>query len=143
MAKPTDPLLDLVYQVLDHAVESLKGTDGPLTPFAVIETADGKRTLTRFVETEDPEVAMREVRSLVEEVIDCVKYAVVSDGNLTEDGRQSPAVMVEAGEEGGPHGFAFVQRFASTEDCRYARPVHNPALVDQPYLLRPSSADYA
>jgi hypothetical protein len=136
MAKPTEPLLDLIFQVLDHAVESVKGTDGPLVPFAVIETADGRRTLTRFADASDPEEAMREVRLLVEELVDCVRYAVGSDGNLTENGQKSAAVLVEAGEVDAPHGFSFAQRFASTEDCRYAHPVRNPAIIDQPPLLR-------
>jgi len=47
---PTDEvkLNDLMFQVLDHAVASIKDAGGPLIPFSITEDAGGERHLTRY-----------------------------------------------------------------------------------------------
>ena len=136
MAKPSEQLLDLMFQALDHAVQSVANTNGPLIPFALIESAAGKRSLARFTTGRNPDEARQHARTHVVQSADCIKYAVAADGNITENG-QRVAVLVEAGEQGAPHGFSFVQRFQSTPTCRFAQPVRNPGVIDQPPTLRP------
>jgi hypothetical protein len=140
MAKPSEPLLDLIFQALDHAVQSVANSNGPLIPFAIMESAAGERTLARFTAGRNPEEARQHARAHVAQAADCVKYAVAGDGNITENGQRVAVVMVEAGEQGGEHGFSFVQRFASTAACRFAQPVRNPGIIDQPPVLLPSTA---
>lgn len=140
MAQPSEPLLELIFEALDHAASSVGNTNGPLVPFAIIESATGERTLERFTTGRNPEEARRHAQTHVAHAADCVRYAIAADGTMTESGQRVAVVMVEAGEQGGPHGFAFVQRFASTPACRFAQPVRNPGIIAQPPVLRPSAA---
>lgn len=139
MAKPTEPLLDLMFQALDHAVESVTNTNGPLIPFAIMESAAGERTLARFTTGRNPDEARQYARAHVAKEADCVRYAVAADGTITENGQRMAVVMVEAGEEGAEHAFIFVQRFESTPSCRFAQTVRNPGIIDQPPVLRPGA----
>jgi hypothetical protein len=138
MAKPSEQLLDLMFQALDHAVRSIANSNGPLIPFALIESAAGERALARFTTGRSPDEARQHARAHVTQSADCVRYAVAADGNITENAQRIAVVLVEAGEQGAPHGFSFVQRFASTPDCRFAQPFRNPAIIDQPPLLQPT-----
>ena len=138
MAKPGEQLLDLMFQALDHAVRSVANTNGPLVPFALMESATGERTLARFTTGRNPDEARLHARTHVTQATDCVKYAVAADGSITENGQRVAVVLVEAGEQGAPHGFSFVQRFESTPACRFAQPVRNPGIIDQPPVLRPT-----
>ena len=140
MARPSEPLLDLIFEALDHAVQSVANTNGPLIPFAILESAAGERTLARFTTGRNADEARQHAQSHVAQAADCAKYAIASDGTITESGQRIPVVMVEAGEQDGEHGFSFVQRFASTAACRFAQPVRNPGIIDQPPILRPSAA---
>jgi hypothetical protein len=138
MAKPSEQLLDLMFQALDHAVRSVVNSNGPLIPFALMESDAGERTLARFTTGQNPDEARQHARAHITQVADCVKYAVAADGSITENGQRIAVVMVEAGEQGAPHGFSFVQRFQSTPQCRFAQPIRNPSIIDQPPLLRPT-----
>ena len=140
MAKPNEPLLDLIFLALDHAVKSVVNSNGPLIPFAIMESAAGEHTLARFTTGRNPEEARQHARAHDAQAADCVKYAVAADGTITENGQRVAVVMVEAGEQGGEHGFSFIQRFASTSGCRFAQPQRNPGIIDQPPVLRPPAA---
>src|SRR5688572_16460996 len=92
MAEPSEPLLDLMFQALDHAVQSVANTNGPLIPFAIIESATGERTLARFTTGRNPEEARHHARAHVAQAADCVKYAVAADGTITENGQRVAVV---------------------------------------------------
>jgi hypothetical protein len=135
MAKPTEELLDLIFLALDHATKSVINTNGPLIPFAIIESISGERILARFTTGRNPDEARQDARSHVGKAADCTKYAIAADGTITENGQRVAVIMVEAGQRGEPHGFSFVQRFASSDKCRFAQPVRNPGIVEQPPVL--------
>jgi hypothetical protein len=111
MNKPTQEILDLAFFALNHAIQLLNRTNGPLVPFAILEAANGERALARFLTVRNPEEARLRSRAHVDESADCVKYAIAADGSVTENGQRIPVVMVEAGERGKPHGVSFIQRF--------------------------------
>jgi hypothetical protein len=110
MNKSTHELLDLAFFALDHAMKSLVRTNGPLVPFAILESANGERALARFVAGQDPEESCQRSRAHVAQTTDCVKYAIAADGVETENGRPVPVVIVEAGERGKSVGFSFTRR---------------------------------
>src|SRR5262249_52122856 len=138
MAKPSEQLLDLMFLALDHAVRSIANTNGPLIPFALMESTAGERTLFRFTMGRNPEEPRQYARTHITQATDCVKYAIAAEGSITENSQRVAVVMVEAGEQGTPHGFSFIQRFQSTPQCRFGQPIRNPGIIDQPPLLRPS-----
>jgi hypothetical protein len=43
MEEPSAELMDLVFAAPDHGIDSIKGGGGPLMPFAVTETAEGRK----------------------------------------------------------------------------------------------------
>jgi hypothetical protein len=135
MAEPTKELLELIFAALDHAVESIVNTDGPLIPFAMIESASGERSIARFTGGRNPDEARQDARAHVAQTTDCPKYAIAADGTATEDGQRLPVIMIEAGQRGQPHGFRFIQRFASSRQCRFAQPIRNPSIIDHPAVL--------
>lgn len=136
MCDPSEDLLQLVFLALDHAVQSVITSNGPLVPFAILDGPDGKRTLSRFATGRNPDEARHHARDHVARDAGCTKYAVASDGTLTEDGKRVPVVMVEAGRRGDPNAFCFVQRFASSATTRFSHLLGNPGIVDLPEILR-------
>ena len=135
--QPSQPLRDLVSQAFDHAVRSIVNTNGPLVPFAIIETSAGQRAMARFTGGRNPEEARQAARAQVGQLGDCVKYAIAADGSVMSGTQHIPVIMVEAGERSAAHGYSFIQRFASTPACRFAQPVQDPSIIDYPAVLKP------
>jgi hypothetical protein len=130
MNTPSKDILDLALIALNHAVKSVLRTNGPLVPFAILESSNGERGLARFMTGRNPEETRQRSRIHVAEDQDCVKYAIAADGSETENGRRIPVVMVELGERGKPGCFSFIQRFASNSKCRFSKPVGDPRIID-------------
>jgi hypothetical protein len=127
---PSQDIFDLAFLALNHAVKSVVRTNGPMVPFAILESANGERGLARFMTGRNPEETRQRSRIHVAEDEDCVKYAIAADGSVTENGRRIPVVMVELGERGKPGSISFVQRFASNSECRFSKPVGDPRIID-------------
>jgi hypothetical protein len=136
MNKPAQELLDLAFFALDHAIKSLLHTNGPLVPFAILESANGERALARFMPSRNPELARENSRAHVAQTTDCVKYAIAADGIVTENGRRIPVVMVEAGERGKSLGFSFIRPLASNSENRSFESVGNRGLIDHAPIHR-------
>jgi hypothetical protein len=136
MAGPSEQLVDLAFFALDHGIKSVAASNGPLIPFAIIESGDGKRVLMRFTTGQNPEEARHHARAHVAQTTDCVRYAVVADGIVTEQNARMPVVMAEVGQRGDLHGFSFIQRFTSTPEFRFGQPIRNPSIIDQPAILQ-------
>jgi hypothetical protein len=136
MNKPAQELLDLAFFALDHAIKSMVRTNGPLVPFAILESANGERALARFMPCRNPELAREHSRAHVAQTSDCVKYAIAADGVVNENGRRIPVVLVEAGERGKSLGFSFIRRLASNSDSQSFEPVRNRDMIDHAPILR-------
>lgn len=90
-------VLELGRLALEHAVRSVVPDGGPLIPFAIVESAEG-RSLQRFV-GELAECHQRS-RDHVRAAAGATCAAIAWDGYLTSEGRREDAVFVEAGEPG-------------------------------------------
>lgn len=92
------PAEALASFALAHAVHSIVPEGGPLVPFCLVETADG-RSLVRFVGDLEEGVAMarEHVRTS-----GALRAAVAWDGYLRTGTSREDALFVEASEAGGP-----------------------------------------
>ena len=138
MARPDEELLERAFESLDTAIRAVVGTNGPLIPFAAILAADGEVSLIAFQSGRTPEEARQQARAHVASTVNCVLYTIAADGGITENGTRYPVVMIECGRRGDAHGFSFVQRFASTPQAKFAEPIRNPSIIDQPPILGPA-----
>ena len=88
--------MELVFVALDHGIDSVT-EGGPLIPFALTETSDG-RDLTRFA-TETLEEGQALARDHVR-AAGADRAAIAYDGYLTVEGDRNDAIFVEAQERG-------------------------------------------
>lgn len=123
-AEPSPQVYELASFALAHAVRSIVPEGGPLIPFSLVETAEG-RSLQRFV---------GELSEGIARARDCVRAsgalraAVAWDGYLTTEGRREDALVVEASDAGRP-SVVMAHRYAQT--WRGARAVGEPLTVDR------------
>ena len=81
----SEKFADLVFFALDHGVNSVRDSGGPLIPFVVYEQ-DGELKLQRFVTErleEGPEQAREAIAASPENV---AAYALAYDGYITIEG---------------------------------------------------------
>jgi hypothetical protein len=122
----SDELMDLVFVALDHGIESV-AAGGPLIPFAVVETADG-RDLVRFA-AETLEEGQAQARTHVRRA-DSLRVAIAHDGYLTVEGERSDAILVEAQERGQSNCVVFAQRYRPGGRFKKFATIGNAAFVD-------------
>lgn len=106
-----DPqLMELVFTALDHGVDSIRSSGGPLVPFLMMET-EGARNMYRFV-TERLEDGPVEARNALWSAEERPQFAVVCyDGYITTEGKRYDAVMVEAYDRKDPFCYVLAQRY--------------------------------
>ena len=131
-----DPLLDLAFAGLDHAIDSVEASGGPLIPFVLARTGD-RLSLQRFVTGR-----LEEGVALVEQHLDAVAAATADptggqadgacgawDGYLTVEDTRSDAVLARAVDRTGAE-VLLAQRYEVRGLLRKkARRIGNPALV--------------
>lgn len=126
----SEKFADLVFLALDHGVESVRASGGPLIPFVVVEQ-DGKRELHRFA-TELLEEGKQRAREAVAALPpSATAYAMVYDGYITVQGTKFDAILVEASERGRPAGVRMAQRYTPKKFLRSFQTVGNPALLGE------------
>ncbi len=109
MDEPNPKLMDVIFLALDHGIDSVRASGGPLIPFTITEGS--KRELNRFA-TEQLEEAVAKARAFVEEASsEVIFYAVSHDGFITVEGRKFDSILVEGGERGAPKALIFAQRY--------------------------------
>lgn len=123
-AEPSEQVHQLAAFALEHAVRSIVPDGGPLIPFALVETADG-RSLHRFVGelSEGVARAREHVRTS-----GGLRVAVAWDGYLTVGGQRDDALFVEASEPGEP-SVLMARRYRETPDGTEA--IGEPLTVDR------------
>jgi hypothetical protein len=126
----SEKFADLVFLALDHGVDSVRASGGPLTPFIVVEQ-DGKRELHRFA-TERLEEGQQRAREAVAALPpSATAYALAYDGYITVQGTKFDAILVEASERGRPAGVRMAQRYTPKKFLRSFQTVGNPALLGE------------
>jgi hypothetical protein len=123
-------LADLVFLALDHSVDSVRASGGPLTPFIAYEH-DGKRELHRFAaeRLEDGQQRAREAIAALPPSV--TAYALAYDGFITVQGKKFDAILVEASERGRAAGVRMAQRYIPKKFLRIFQTVGNPALLGE------------
>jgi hypothetical protein len=126
---------DVIFEALDYAVENAGISEQGFTPFAFLDSAEG-RQLLRFVAGDGNDLAGslaagRESLQVVEPDVTCV--ALAWDGFLTYQGQRSEAVFVEGCEMGRDKGVLLAQRYVREEGQVVTQ--GNPVLVNQPAPL--------
>jgi hypothetical protein len=109
MNEPNPKLMDVIFLALDHGIESVKSSGGPLIPFVVTEGSE--RKLDVFV-LEQLEEALAKAREFVDMANpEITFYAIAHDGYLTVNEVKSDAILVEGGERGNSKALLFAQRY--------------------------------
>jgi hypothetical protein len=99
--EPTEELLDLIFFALDHGIESVRASGGPLRPFLMAK-GEGKPLLRRFV-TESLDRGREMVQDAADRLPPEVRwYAIACDGCLPTEKERFDAIIVEAAERGQP-----------------------------------------
>ncbi len=122
--EPSVPAQELALFALNHAVDSIVPEGGPLVPFCLVETAEG-RELHRFAG--ELGQALADARNFARGS-GAVRAAVAWDGYLTVDGRRGDALFVEASDVGAP---SIVLARSYEETPHGTRAVGEPMLVDR------------
>ena len=118
----------LVFLALDHGVDSVRASGGPLIPFIVVEQ-DGKRELRRFVAERLEEGQQRAREAVAALPPSATAYALAYDGYITVQGTKFDAILVEASERSRPAGVRMAQRYTPKRFLRSFQTVGNPALL--------------
>jgi hypothetical protein len=126
----SEKFADLVFLALDHGVDSVRESGGPLIPFVMFVNND-ELMLQRFVTErleEGPEQAREAIASSPESV---TAYALAYDGYITVDGTKFDAILVEASERGRPAGVRMAQRYSIKKSLQSFETIGNPALLGE------------
>ena len=123
----SDRATALAFFALDHAIETLGKTKGPLVPFVMTERGE-HRKLERFA-AEQPEGATELARQAAARMDDAETVAIALDGFVTLEGKRAEAVIVEVSEAGGERSYIFGRRYRTRTIFRNVKPVGSPVLV--------------
>jgi hypothetical protein len=134
--EPSEEFADLFFLAIDHGFGSIEDGSGPLIPFVLTHSFEGKRDLRRFV-TEELSDGVKQAQKFVEQNRASIRmYAIASDGYITVEGKKWDAILVEAGDSASPIGVVFCQRYQATKKGLFRKAkcerVGNPALISHP-----------
>jgi hypothetical protein len=103
---------ELVFFALDHAVESVRSSGGPLTPFVVTEAEGQERRLSRYAAARLEE-SLAHARAAALSGSGAVdRWVLAWDGYLTpKGGERTDAIYVEAGQRGKAYTLVLAQRY--------------------------------
>ena len=119
--------MELVFLALDHGIDSVT-EGGPLIPFALTETSDG-RELTRFAPG-----TLEAGHALAREHVRAAgldRAAIAYDGYLTVEGDRNDAIFVESQERGQSDSVVFAQRYRPGGRFKKFTTIGNAAFVDR------------
>ena len=123
-------LSDLIFFALDHGVDSVRTSGGPLVPFVVhAASARTNKKLARFA-AEQLELGVESARRYASNLSEAeAKYCVIAyDGFLTVQGKRWDAVFVEASEQG-QQGVVLAQRYKPKKFLQKFQTVGNAAFL--------------
>lgn len=126
-------LEELALLALAHGFDSISDNEGPLVPFTLTDQPDGRK-LQRYV-VGDFELALSleaAQESIASSRAQISMYAIAWDGFVTEPGRKTDAILVEAAERGSS-GVLLGQRYGPLE--RDAQGTLARAPIGEPVML--------
>ncbi|MBM4780144.1 MAG: hypothetical protein GQE15_20765 [Archangiaceae bacterium] len=99
MAVSVSPQLEALCQLaLEHGFDSISDNEGPLVPFTLIEGPEGRELHRHVVGDFELELSVEAAQQSISGRADIATYAIAWDGYVTEPGRKTDAVLVEAGD---------------------------------------------
>jgi hypothetical protein len=101
--------MDVIFFALDHGIESVRASGGPLIPFVIIEGS--KRELNRFVLERLEDALARACEFVAGASVDAAFHAIAYDEYITVEGNKFDSILVEGGERGRPKSLLFAQRY--------------------------------
>lgn len=123
-----ETLMELMFTGLDHGIDSVKDSGGPLVPFLLTEK-DGEKKLARFVTDRLEEGPVLARKQLVEQA-DLADFAVVAyDGYVTIEGTKFDAVMVEGYDKNDAIGYVLAQRYQPKKILSKFKTIGNAAFM--------------
>ena len=127
-------LIDLAFAALDHGIDSVRESGGPLIPF-VMKESGAVRSLDRFASELLEEAAERAIAHVqAGRSQPGTRHVLVYDGYITlPTGERSDAIYAEAVEADSAVVMGLAQRY------RPKRPLRKFEAVGNPMLLPPGS----
>ena len=139
IAEPSDELMGAICEAVEHGMEMIQGSGGPLRPF-LMSWEGGARTLSNLM-GDSMEDSVEMGRELARESGPKVDRCVLAwDGYVTIEGERSDALFFQAYERGATMSHVLVQRYEPSLVAHF-RAVGNTALIEQePPLFAGGSA---
>jgi hypothetical protein len=131
-------LIDLAFAALDHGIDSVRGSGGPLIPF-VMKERGSDRSVDRFA-SELLEEALAQAVAHVQAARNepGTRHVLAYDGYITlPTGERSDAIYAEGVEADSAVVMGLAQRY------RLKRPLRKFEAVGNPMLLPPGSSKLA
>ena len=121
-------LIDLIFIGLDHGIDSIKDSGGPLVPFVITDTS-GERKIMRFV-TENLEEGPVKARQHLTELIDKPNFAViVYDGYITVKDKKFDAVLAQGYDRDDVTSYMLAQRYQPKKLLSKFKTIGNAAFL--------------
>lgn len=131
---------DFAYIGLDHGINSIADSGGPLIPFVLTQTGS-ERKLQRFVTEKYEDGPLEAERYLKDLTIKPDKALVAFDGFITIDGQRSDAIIVKCYDKFEDEGLILAQRYTSKKDNNGIEPTGNATLMGKDLNLLKSTQD--
>ena len=120
--------LEFMFQGLDHGIDSIKESGGPLTPY-IMTLTDDKKDMKRFV-TEMYEDGIIEAEKVLIDMEEKPEFALLAfDGFINWEGQKYDAIIVRAYDKTQSECFEFCQRYRSKENEKGIEAIGNSAFL--------------
>jgi hypothetical protein len=130
-----DPkFMDFLFGGLDHGINSISDSGGPLIPFVMTQTGE-KKELQRFV-SEKYEEGILMAEKHIKSQSPKPDYALIAyDGYITWENKKYDAILVRAFDMGQDEGFIFSQRYVPKTTGEGIEPIGNSAFPGPEFNL--------
>jgi len=121
-------LVEFMFTALDHGVDSIKNSGGPLIPF-ILTSINGDKKLQRFVTKR-----IEEGQTLAKEYLLNMSpepyFAVITyDGYVTIEGEKFDSVMIEGYDKNDDSVYLLAQRYKPKKLLKKFSLIGNPAFI--------------
>jgi hypothetical protein len=104
----SDNLMQLVFDAVTQALKPLQAEQG-FAPFTMTVTSEGV-VLSRY-DNERTQDALQRARQTLQDSDAIRRYVLVYDAQITVEGTEQDAILLEAGEREADRGWRFAQRY--------------------------------
>lgn len=120
--------MDFMFSGLDHGIDSISESGGPLIPFIMTQTGE-KKELKRFVSEKYEEGVSTAEKTLEKMTVKPDFGLVAFDGFITWEEKKYDTIIVRAFDKTQDEGFEFCQRYIPKENGNGIEPIGNSAFI--------------